>query len=57
VYASEPSSTQHALEIAERISREFNERLCRFMGRALLPMRSDDFRRKLEAARSARTLD
>lgn len=55
MYASEHRTRQDANEIAERISREFNEQLCRFMGRSLLPLRTQDFRRKLEQAR-VRTL-
>ena len=54
MYATGPSNPQHAQEIAERIAREFNEQLCRFMGRSVVPMRSHDFRRKLEEARSSR---
>jgi len=56
MHATKPSVSQDAHEIADRISREFNEKLCRFMGRSLLPMRTQDFRIKLEEARRRRTL-
>jgi len=42
------TAPDHAQQVAERISREFNERLCAFLARAIERRRAEEYRLRLE---------